>query len=160
MAMGKFRIIGDVSVPDRTVELEGATLDDLFETAVRALCEVLADPAAVRNSVERTITLSAQEPETLFHHWLCEIVYLKDRYCEVFTEAKARVAGDGPCCVVARLRGGTSPACRPGARPGAEAASPRALRFDASGETVRARFVVPSRAMARPGAVGRGGGAS
>lgn len=104
--MGRFTVLEDIALADCALDVEGEDLDDLFETAAVALADVMVDPATVPPRVQRTVTLEAPRIDLLFYDWLSELIYLKDRDREVFTRVRARVEGQGPCRLTARLEGG------------------------------------------------------
>ena len=104
--MGRYTFLEDVAVADCAVEIEAKDLEDLFETAAAALAALMVDPATVRVTVERTITLTAPELDLLLYDWLSELIYRKDCDREVFTRVTARVSGIGPFELTAQAHGG------------------------------------------------------
>jgi SHS2 domain-containing protein len=71
--VGRYRFLGDVALADCAVEIEETDASDLFETAARALAEVMVDPATVANDVRRTITLAAPRLDLLLYDSLSEL---------------------------------------------------------------------------------------
>ena len=55
--MGRYTFLDDVALADCAVEIEGRSLDDLFETAAAAIARLMVDPATLAITVERTISL-------------------------------------------------------------------------------------------------------
>src|SRR3990172_10989243 len=104
--MGRYVVLEDVGVADCALDIEGADLADLFETAARALAELMVDPATLPTTVERTLVLSAPRLDLLLYDFLSELIYRKDRDQEVFTAARVRVSGAGPVQLTAEVRGG------------------------------------------------------
>jgi len=104
--MGRWALLEEVAIADCAMEVEGATLDDLFATAARAVAEVMVDPATVRASVERTVTLTAPSLDLLLHDWLSELLFLKDSERLVFPTVRTRVEPGPPCFLAASLLGG------------------------------------------------------
>jgi len=140
--VGQYRFAEDVTLADWAVDLEGRDLDDLFRTAAAALAALMVDPATVRLTAERTVELEAGALDLLLHDWLSELIFLKDRDREVFTEVEPEVSGSGPYRLVARLRGGALDA-----RHAALGADPKAvtlhqLSLDRIGDAWRARVVI------------------
>jgi SHS2 domain-containing protein len=88
------------------MEVDGRDLPDLFETAAAALAEIMVDPTTVALTLERAISLEADALDLLLYDWLSELVFLKDRDCEVFPRCRVEIAGDGPFRLNARLCGG------------------------------------------------------
>jgi SHS2 domain-containing protein len=104
--VGRYALLEAIAVADCALEIEAEDLDDLFATAAVALADVMVDPATVRRSVERTISLEAGSLDLLLFDWLGELIALKDSEQVVFTEAHVRVVPERPCRLVARLAGG------------------------------------------------------
>ena len=105
--MGDYRFVEDVALSDCAVDIEGRSLDDLFETAAAALARLMVDPATVPITVEHAIVLEAPELDMLLYDWLSELIFLKDRDGQVFPHARVRVTGEGPYRLAADVRGGT-----------------------------------------------------
>ena len=104
--MGRWRVLEDMALADCAVDIEGRDLDDLFETAVLVLAELMVDPATVSVTVERTIAIEAAELDLLLFDFLSELIFLKDRDRQVFTRSRIRVDGEGPFRLRAQLAGG------------------------------------------------------
>jgi SHS2 domain-containing protein len=105
--MGSYRYLEDRVLSDCAVDLTGATLGDVFETAARALAETMVDPATVPVTVRREIVLEAPNRELLLFEWLSELVSRKDELSEVFVRSQVDVSGEGPVRLTARLEGGS-----------------------------------------------------
>jgi SHS2 domain-containing protein len=104
--MGRYEFVEGIALADCAIDVEGADLADLFETAALALAEVMVDPATVRTTARRTIALEAAELDLLLYDWLSELIFLKDRDAEVYTRTKVEVDGSGPFRLVAEVEGG------------------------------------------------------
>lgn len=140
--MGRFTALEEIAVADCALEIEGDSLDDLFETAARALCEVMVDPATVAPTVERSVDLSAGAVDLLFYDWLSELIYLKDRDREVFTESRVHVTGRSPWRLAARLQGGSIDPERTGLRADPKAVTFHRFAVEPAGSGWRARVVI------------------
>ena len=105
--MGRYEFLEDVALADCAIEIEGQSLDDLFETAAVALAHLMVDPATLMISEERTVHLEAPEVDLLLYDWLSEMIFLKDRDSQIFPRARVRVTGHGPYRLAADVRGGT-----------------------------------------------------
>lgn len=103
--VGSFRFLDDLAIADCALDVEGTSLDDLFETAALALARVMADPATIEPRLERTITLTSPALDLLLYDWLSELIFLKDRDRTIFPSATVRVHGGGPFDLTARLHG-------------------------------------------------------
>jgi SHS2 domain-containing protein len=140
--MGYYRFLEDIALSDCAVDIEGTDLADVFETAARALAEIMVDPATVDPTVTRTIELSAPALDLLLYDWLSELICRKDRDREVFTDAHVRVTGSGPFSLAAEVKGSTLDAARM-----ALGADPKAVTFhqfalEPAGSGWRARVVI------------------
>jgi SHS2 domain-containing protein len=106
MKVGSFRFLEEIALADCAVDVTGATLDDLFDTAALALTEMMVDPATVPIAITRRISLEASGLDLLLFDWLSDMIFRKDRDAEVFVRTAARVRGTGPYHLEARLEGG------------------------------------------------------
>lgn len=52
-----------------------------------AFTELMVDPATVAVTLCRTVGLEAAAIDLLLYDWLSELIFLKDRDCQVFTRA-------------------------------------------------------------------------
>lgn len=104
--MGRYTFLDDIALADCAVDIEGETLDDLFETAAAALARLMVDPATVELTEEREVVLEASELDMLLYDWLSEMIFLKDRDSRVFPRAHVRITGTGPYRLSARVEGG------------------------------------------------------
>lgn len=104
--MGRYTFLEDTALADCAVDIEGRSLDDLFETAAVALARLMVDPATVAITVERSVSLEAAQLDLLLYDWLSELIFLKDRDSQVFPRAEVRVNGTGPYRLAAGLQGG------------------------------------------------------
>ena len=140
--MGRFAFLEDVALADCAVEVEGGSLDDLFETSAAALAELMVEPATVPIEVERTITLTATDLDLLLYDWLSELIYLKDRDREVFTRVKASVSGNGPFHLMAQAQGGAIDPERTALRSDPKAVTFHQFSLTQVGGAWRARIVI------------------
>lgn len=131
--MGQFRYLDEIALADCAVEVSAASVNDLFETAGRALTELMVDPDTVPISLERHITLEAQGLDLLLFDWLSDLIGRKDADGEVFVRARIDVTGAGPYRLDARLEGGPIVRGRTG------------LRADAKGVTLHQFLIEPLR---------------
>jgi SHS2 domain-containing protein len=105
--MGRYRLLEDIAIADCALDIEGESLDDLFETAAGAMAELMVDPTTLSTSLERQVSLEARELDLLFYDWLSELIYLKDRDRAIFPRCRVGVTGSGPVRLTAGLAGGT-----------------------------------------------------
>jgi SHS2 domain-containing protein len=140
--LGRFTVLEDIALADCALDIEGKDLDDLFETAALALADVMVDPATVPPTVQRTVTLDAPRIDLLLYDWLSELIYLKDRDREVFAHVRARVEGQGPCRLTARLEGGIIDPERTELRADAKAVTFHRFVVEPMAEGWRARVVI------------------
>lgn len=103
--MGRYEVLEAMAVADCAIAVEAESLDDLFETAARAVAELMVDPATVSPGAERSVTLEASALDLLLYDWLSELIFLKDSERMVFPETSVRITAQAPARLVARLRG-------------------------------------------------------
>jgi protein archease len=139
--MGQWALLEDVAIGDCALEVEGQSLDDLFATAARAVAEVMVDPATVRISVERSLTLTATSLDLLLYDWLSELLYLKDGEQLVFPHVVATVRVGPECRLSVTMSGGpiTAETTR---RADPKAVTFHMFRVAPAGEGWRARLVL------------------
>jgi len=104
--MGHYKVLDEIAIADCALQIEGRDLADVFETAARALAELMADPSTVQVTVQRSIVLQAETLDLLLHDWLSEIIFHKDRDAEVYPQATVSISGDGPFHLAATVAGG------------------------------------------------------
>lgn len=122
--MGRYTFLDDIALADCAVDIEGETLDDLFETAAAALARLMVDPATLPLTDRESITLEAAELDMLLYDWLSELIFLKDRDRRVFPRARVEVTGAGPYRLAAHVEGGVIDPART-----ALGADPKAVTF-------------------------------
>jgi protein archease len=105
--MGSYRFLEDVAIADCAMDIEGRDLADVFQTAAAALARLMVDPATVRQTAERAVVLEAPAADLLLYDWLSELIFLKDRHRQVFTQTEVRISGDAPWRLSGRVMGGT-----------------------------------------------------
>jgi SHS2 domain-containing protein len=98
--------VEDVALADCALEVDGADLDDLFETVAVALAALMVDPATLALTLERRIALQADTLDLLLYDWVSELIFLKDRDSAVFPRCEVRTTGAAPCVLTAQLKGG------------------------------------------------------
>jgi SHS2 domain-containing protein len=122
--VGSYEVLDTMAVADCALSIEGRSLADLFETAARALAEVMVDPATVEPGAGRTLTLEASSLDLLLYDWLAELIFLKDSEQLVITHAEVAVERGAPCRLRARCVGGVIDRGRTALR-----ADPKAVTF-------------------------------
>jgi SHS2 domain-containing protein len=104
--MGSYAVIEVAAIADCALAIEGASLADLFETAARALAELMVDPATIAPRVQPAVTLEAPSLDLLLYDWLAELIFLKDAELLVVTQTEVDVAVGTPCRLHAQCVGG------------------------------------------------------
>jgi SHS2 domain-containing protein len=122
--MGSYEVLEGLAVADCALDLDGASLADLFETAARALAELMVDPVTVEPAVRRTVTLEAPSLDLLLYDWLAELIFLKDSEQLVMTRTDVEVQAASPCRLRAQCTGGVIDRRRTALR-----ADPKAVTF-------------------------------
>jgi SHS2 domain-containing protein len=104
--MGRYEMLENVAIADCALDVEGTDQDDLFETAARALADLMVDCATLPRTLERHVALEAASVDLLFFDWLSELIGLKDEEAAAFPEAEVHVEPGTPWRLRARLVGG------------------------------------------------------
>jgi SHS2 domain-containing protein len=104
--MGSYEVLDTMAVADCALAIDGRSLGDLFETAARALAELMVDPATIEPRVRRTVRLEAASLDLLLYDWLAELIFLKDSEQLVITRAVVAVEPGAPCRLEAECTGG------------------------------------------------------
>jgi SHS2 domain-containing protein len=140
--VGRYVVRDDVAVADCALEIEGRDLSDLFETAARAVAELMVDPATVPTAVRREIALTAPALDLLLFDWIAELIFLKDSEGLIVTETTVVVQAEPPCRLGARAAGGPIDRERIDLR--ADAKAPTLYRFgiEPTGEGWKATVVI------------------
>jgi SHS2 domain-containing protein len=140
--VGQYAFLDAIAVADCALEIEGRSLDDLFETAARALAEVMVDPATMTATVARNLSLTAPSIDLLFYDWLSELIFLKDREELVFTDAVVQVREAGDYQLTARVTGGPIDRERTGLRADVKAVTFHQFAIEPTTRGWRARVVL------------------
>ncbi len=103
-----YRYIEGVTVADVAFEAEGASLNELFESAGLAVTNtMIKELADLKTEEKRTIKLENDNLEKLLHDFLHEIVFLKDRDLMLFSKIKVDIEKDPTYRLFAQLEGET-----------------------------------------------------
>ncbi len=140
--MGHYQFLDSVAIADCALEIEADSLDDLFETAARALADVMVDADTMPLTVERTVTLEAESLDLLLWDWLAELIFLKDSEQLIFPRASVDVSTGVPCSLAARLTGGPIDPERVALRADAKAVTFHQFALEPRGDRWWARVVI------------------
>ena len=140
--MGSYVVLDTVAVADCALVIDGASLDDLFETAAGALAELMVDPATVEARVARTIAIEAPSLDLLLYDWLAELIFLKDSEQVVMTETTVVVEPGTPCRLRAHCLGGLIERPRTVLRADPKAVTLHAFALEPRGDGWQARIVI------------------
>ena len=140
--MGRYHFLEEIALADCAMDVEGADPADLFETAARALAELMVDPASVPASVRRTVTVEAPELDLLLYDWLSELIFRKDRDREVYTHTTVTIAGSGPFRLAAEVEGGVLDPAHAELRADPKAVTFHQFTLEPAGGGWRARIVI------------------
>jgi len=140
--MGHYDFVEGIALADCAIDVEGADLADLFETAALALAEVMVDPATLPTTARRTIALDAAELDLLLYDWLSELIFRKDRDAEVYTRTRVDISGSGPFRLAAEVEGGVLDPAHAGLRSDPKAVTFHQFALERSDRGWRARIVI------------------
>jgi len=97
-----FRFLLNVALADIAFVARGDSLASLFESAARALTEVMVDRRTVVERVERKLELRSPTVDRLLYDFLTELIVIKDVESLLFKEFKVSIAsgrGERLTCV-------------------------------------------------------------
>ncbi len=102
-----YRFVEGVAIADVTFEASGKTLEEVFESAGKALTNsMVEDLGTVEEKVEKSFCLKAKSEERLLHDFLDELVFYKDAEQLLFSGYSLRISEkDGQWCLEADLKG-------------------------------------------------------
>jgi SHS2 domain-containing protein len=140
--MGRYRLLDDVALADCAFDVEGRDLADLFETAARALAELMVDPATVAGDVHAAVALEAPALDLLLYDWLSELIFRKDRDGVVYTRTRVGISGDGPFRLTADADGGRLDPATTELRADPKAVTLHQFRLEPAADGWRARIVI------------------
>jgi SHS2 domain-containing protein len=140
--MGSYEVLETMTVADCALALDATSLADLFETAARALAELMVDPATIQPSVTRVVTLEAPSLDLLLFDWLAELIFLKDSERLVMTRVTADVTSASPCRLHAECVGGIIDRGRTTLRADAKAVTFHQFALEPRGAGWHARLVI------------------
>jgi SHS2 domain-containing protein len=88
-----YKYLEDVSIADVAFIAEGATLNEMFESAGLATTNVMVkDIKTVRKSVTKIIEIKSDSLEKLLFDFLQEFVYWKDKDLLIFSDISAAIS--------------------------------------------------------------------
>ena len=90
-ASGSYEFIDHTA--DVGIRVEAPTAAALFETAARALTEIVTDAGAVMPRVKRTVELEEETLEVLLVSWLQELLYLLEIEGLAFSRFGVKIDG-------------------------------------------------------------------
>lgn len=140
--MGSYHLLETVAVADCALAIEATSVADLFETAARALAELMVDPATVDPSLARAVVLEAPSLDLLLFDWLGELIFLKDSERVVITRVAADVDVGSPCRLRAQCVGGIIDRGRTTLRADAKAVTFHEFALEPRGTGWHARLVI------------------
>lgn len=103
--MKDFIYIDSVAPSDCAYRAFGATLEQLFVNAARAVTACMVEPGSVISAHQVEIELEAANEVDLLYNWLEEIVYLKDTESLFLIEFEINIGGTDKRKLTARAYG-------------------------------------------------------
>jgi SHS2 domain-containing protein len=87
-----YKFVEGVAIADVTFEATGKTLEELFESAGKALTNsMVSDLDTVENKTSMKFSLKNVDEERLLHDFLQEIIYYKDAEVLLFNDYKLKI---------------------------------------------------------------------
>lgn len=127
---------------DAALEAEASSAGELFADIALGLYSLSCSPKDLRPGTVKTLSLSADSPESLLVNFINELVYLMDTEGFVASEAEAGFSPGEPCRLEAVLRGETAAFERHQRGLLVKAATYHGILFSADAGRWRARVVL------------------
>jgi SHS2 domain-containing protein len=86
-----YRFLPNVALADIAFAVHGTTLPAMFESAARALTEVMVDRDTLASKVERTVELGPSPVDILLYDLLTQLIIIKDVDSLLFKTFKVSV---------------------------------------------------------------------
>ena len=101
-----YRFVEGVAIADVTFEATGKTLEELFESAGKAVTNsMVSDLATVEQKITKEFTLKAENEEKLLHDFLQEIIFYKDAETLLFSGYSLKIKKDNGYSLEVTLKG-------------------------------------------------------
>ena len=76
---------------DVLIQAWGATIDEAFEQAGRALFEIMTDVSELKSEIEYTFKIEAEDLQALLYDYLDELIYVFDTERIAFNKFKVKI---------------------------------------------------------------------
>jgi protein archease len=100
-----YRFLSNIALADIAFIARGDSLPSLFESAARALTEVMVDRRTVVGRVERRIDLSSPTVDRLLYDFLTELIVVKDVDSLLFKDFKVSIDSGKEKRLTCEMRG-------------------------------------------------------
>lgn len=87
----KIHFLDKIAIADTAFEIEGSSLNELFENAAKALTMAMADIDSISTSLEKKIKLSSRKIDVLLFDFLNELLFYKDSENLLFSKYNVKV---------------------------------------------------------------------
>ncbi len=100
-----YRFLSNVALADIAFVARADSLPALFESAARALTEVMVDRKTVVGRVERTFDLNSPTVDRLLYDFLTELIVIKDVDSLLFKDFKVSIVSGKTMSLTCKMRG-------------------------------------------------------
>jgi SHS2 domain-containing protein len=100
-----YRFLANIALADIAFVARGDSLPSLFESAARALTEVMVDRRTVAGRVARRIELSSPTVDRSLYDFLTELIVIKDVDSLLFKDFKVSIASGREQKLTCEMRG-------------------------------------------------------
>ena len=100
-----YRFLANVALADIAFVARGDSLPSLFESAARALTEVMVDRRTVVGRVERSIEVRSPTVDRLLYDFLTELIVIKDVDSLLFKDFHVSIDSGGDRRLTCKMRG-------------------------------------------------------
>ncbi len=100
-----FRFLSNIALADIAFVARGDSLTSMFESAARALTEVMVDRKTVVGRVERRVDLKSPTVDRLLYDFLTELIVIKDVDSLLFKDFKVSIDSGEENRLTCEMRG-------------------------------------------------------
>jgi SHS2 domain-containing protein len=100
-----YRFLSNIAIADIAFVVRGDSLPSLFESAARALTEVMVDRKTVVGRVDRRVELRSPTVDRLLYDFLTELIVIKDVDSLLFKDFKVSVVSASEPRLSCEMRG-------------------------------------------------------
>ncbi len=87
----KIKFLDKIAIADTAFEVEGSSLDELFEVAAKALTIAMADVDSIRPVLKKEVKINNEKQDLLLFDFLNELLFYKDSENLLFSKYNVKI---------------------------------------------------------------------